>query len=347
MTDRSLRIVHVTNFNYGMYGARFNASVAPKISNGLIRNGHLVIPFSHRDVARYEAPFRSKRLGTAKMNRRLVETCINVEPDAICMGHTELVRPETLAEIRERFPKLKTFLWYHDALWDTHKLGHLHARLPYLDAVFVSAGGEPMRQFKTDSNTVGFFPPPVDSAIERLRCFESADLPIDLLFCGRANKQDADARTSFIGQLRDRLDGVNFDLNGLFGAPLVFGADYERKLAESRMGLNYSRRNDYVMCSSARLWQLTGNGLLTFCSRIPQMEQLFAPDEVIYFDALDDLVEQVLRFHRDDAARRRVAEAGWRRAHGSFSVERVCRYMVETVFGETYSEPYEWADQVI
>ena len=49
--DRRLRILHVTNFNYGMYGARFNASVAPKISNGFVRNAHLVIPFSHRDVA--------------------------------------------------------------------------------------------------------------------------------------------------------------------------------------------------------------------------------------------------------------------------------------------------------
>ena len=345
--DRSLRILHVTNFNYGMYGARFNASVAPKISNGLIRNGHLVIPFSHRDVARFESPLRSKRGGVGKMNRRLVEACANVEPDVVCMGHTELVTPDTLARIKERFPAVKMLLWYHDGLWATDRLHHIKARLPYLDAVFVSAGGEPMRQFKTESNVVGFFPPPVDSSVERLRSFASADLPIDLLFCGRDNQKDADARTSFIGQLRDRLEGLNFDLNGMFGAPLVFGADYDRKLAASRMGLNYSRRNDYVMCSSARLWQLTGNGLLTFCSRIPQMEQLFAPDEVIYFDALDDLVEQVQRFHRDDAARRRVAEAGWRRAQGTFSVERVCRYMVETVFGETYSEPYEWADQVI
>ncbi len=345
--DRTLRILHVTNFNYGMYGARFNASVAPKISNGLIRNGHLVIPFSHRDVARYEAPFRSKRWGTDKMNRRLLEACINVEPDLICMGHSELVRPETLAEIRERFPLVKTLLWYHDALWDTHKLGHLHARKPYLDAIFVSSGGEPMRQFKTDRNRVGFFPPPVDASIERLRNFSAADLPVDLLFCGRANRQDADDRTSFMGQLRDRLNGVRFDLNGLFGAPLVFGADYERKLAESRMGLNYSRRNDHMMSSSARLWQLTGNGLLTFTPRGLGMERLFTPEEVIYFDQLDDLVEQVQRFHKDDAARRRVAEAGWRRAHGSYSVERVCRYMIETVYGEPYSEPYEWADQVL
>lgn len=344
--DRSLRILHVTNFNYGMYGARFNASVAMKVSNGLTRNGHLVIPFSHRDVARYEAPFRSKRLGAGKMNRRLLEACANVEPDAICMGHSELIAPETLAEIRKRFPEVKMFLWFHDPLWATEKLTHLHARLPWLDAMFVSAGGEHMKAFKAPHNRIGFFPPPVDSSIERLRAFEQADLPIDLLFCGRANK-DAAERAGFMAELRDRLQSIRFDINGMFGAPLVFGASYDRKLASSRMGLNYSRRNDYYMCSSARLWQLAGNGLLTFTPRVPGMERLFTSDEVVYFDGLDDLVELVLRYCRDDAARRRIAEAGWRRAHGSFSVQRVCRYMIETVFGETYSEPYEWADQVI
>ena len=188
--NRSLRILHVSNFNYGMYGARFNASVAPKISDGLIRLGHLVVPFSHRDVARYEAPFRAKRWGTGKMNQRLIEACINVEPDLICLGHSELVRWETLAEIRERFPSLKIILWYHDALWDTHKLGHIHARLPYLDAVFVSTGGEPMHQFKAAGNAVGFFPPPVDSSIERRRNFQLSDLAIDLLFCGDLSLAD-------------------------------------------------------------------------------------------------------------------------------------------------------------
>lgn len=345
--DRSLRILHVTNFNYGMYGARFNASVAPKISNGFVRNDHLVVPFSHRDVARFESPFRSKRGGVAKMNRRLVEACVNVEPDLVCMGHSELVRPETLAEIKRRFPATRMCLWYHDGLWATERLPHIQARLPYLDAVFVSAGGEPMHLLKAPGTTVAYFPPPVDASVERNRSFEAPDPQIDLLFCGRDNHEDAQSRKGFIVELRERLSPIRFEINGMLGRPLVFGADYDRKLADSRMGLNFSRRNDYYMCSSARLWQLAGNGLLTVTPRVPGMDRLFAPDEVVYFDALDDLVEQVLRFHGDDAARRRVAEAGWRRAHRSFSVERVCRYMIETVFGESYSEPYEWADQVI
>ena len=346
MMSRSLRILHVSNFNYGMYGARFNASVAIKVSNGFTRNGHLVVPFSHRDVARFETPLRSKRWGVGKMNRRLLEACANVEPDLICMGHSELVTAETLREIRDRHPRTKTCLWFHDPLWATDKLGHLHARAPYLDGIFVSTGGEHMKPFKTPHNRVGVFPPPVDGSIERHRNFAEADLPIDLLFCGRANT-DASERAVFLSQARDRLRDIRFDINGMFGAPLVFGAAYDKKLRASRMALNMNRRDDQFMYSSARLWQLAGNGLLVLSQSGPGLERLFGADEVAYFDGLDDLVETVRRFHADDAARRRVAEAGWRRAHGSYNVERVCRYMIETVMGEPHSEPYEWADQLI
>ena len=326
---RSLRIVLAANFDIRGFGERYNASVDVKISNGLIRCGHAVLPFSYRDVARNETPFRSKRYGKGRMNRRLIQTCENVEPDLLCFGHSELVTPETLARIRERFPKMKLCLWYHDALWDTHKLGHIHARLPYLDTVLVSTGGEEMRQFKRPGNRVAYFPPPVDPSIERHRNFARSDLPIDLLFCGRVS--GAEERERFMRDLRDRLDGVHFDLNGPFGTPLVFGARYDRKLSAARMGLNFSRQNDHYMCSSGRLSQLVGNGVLTFSPRVPGMERLFGEDEILYFDGLDDLVEKILRFHADDAARRRVAEAGWKRAHASFECRRVCRYMIETV----------------
>ena len=344
---RPLRIVLVANLNYGKYGVLANAMVDTKVFNGLVRGGHLVYPFSFRDVARYESPIRSKRFGVSRMNRRLVETCVNFEPDLVCFGHSESVTPEALAQIRERLPAVKMCLWYHDGLWATERLHHIHARLPYLDAVFVSAGGEHMQLVKGPNTLVGYFPLPVDPSIERGRSFASDNLPIDLLFCGRGNRSDADDRTRFIEDLRDRLNGVRFDVNGLFGVPVVLGSAYDRKLHESRMGLNYSRRNDYYMCSSGRLWQLTGNGLLTFTPRVPGMDRLFNDDEIVYFDGLDDLVEKVLRFHGDDAARRRVAEAGWERAHRTFGGERVCRYMIETVFGDAHSESYEWADQVL
>ena len=341
-----LRIVLVASFAYDKYGQRFNVSADSKIATGLIRCGHAVVPFSYRDVARYEAPLRSKLFGARRMNARLLEMCGHVEPDLVLFGHSEIVRPETLAAIRERLPRVKMALWYQDPLWATEKLGHIHDRLPYLDAVFLSTGGEYRHSFKTADNVVAFFPSPVDAAIERHRGFARTDLPIDLLFCGRVSK-DATDRAGFMEQLRQRLAGLRFDANGVFGNPLVFGAGYDKKLATSAMGLNYSRRNDCPLYSSDRLWQLTGNGLLTLTPRVPGMDRLFTEDEVVYFDSIDDLVESAHRYHRDDAARRRVAEAGWKRAQRSFDTRRVATYLIETIYRMPFSEPYEWADQTL
>ena len=46
------------------------------------------------------------------------------------------------------------------------------------------------------------------------------------------------------------------------------------------------------------------------------------------------------------AARAAVASAGRAKYHALFNGARVLRYMVETMLGEPYSEPYEWGEEV-
>ncbi|MDD4622979.1 MAG: glycosyltransferase, partial [Kiritimatiellae bacterium] len=61
---------------------------------------------------------------------------------------------------------------------------------------------------------------------------------------------------------------------------------------------------------------------------------------------LDDLKEKIFHYHSNDAERRAVAAAGRTRYHKLFNGSRTLKFMVETLLGETYSEAYEWADQV-
>ena len=51
-------------------------------------------------------------------------------------------------------------------------------------------------------------------------------------------------------------------------------------------------------------------------------------------------------FKANDAARRAVAEQGWRRTHEMFDATRVARYLVERAFGEPLSEAYPWPTEV-
>ena len=89
-----------------------------------------------------------------------------------------------------------------------------------------------------------------------------------------------------------------------------------------------------------------GFGILTFQSSKNGMQRFFTDRETVWFDEAADLAEKILRYQADDAARATVAAAGRAKYHALFNGARVLRFMVETMLGEPYSEPYEWAEEV-
>jgi hypothetical protein len=52
--------------------------------------------------------------------------------------------------------------------------------------------------------------------------------------------------------------------------------------------------------------------------------------------------DAALRYRRDDSARRRVAEAGWRKAHAEYNERRVAAFIEETLFRRGPSHAYAW-----
>ena len=134
----------------------------------------------------------------------------------------------------------------------------------------------------------------------------------------------------------------------IFGAdrPSIWGADYEDVLATSKMSLNLNRREGDLWYSSDRIAHLMGFGILTFQSSKNGMQRFFTDQETVWFDEAADLAEKILRYQADDAACAAVASAGRAKYHALFNGARVLRYMVETMLGEPYSEPYEWAEEV-
>jgi hypothetical protein len=77
-------IVHAASFTIGAKGGNQHNS-AIKLSNGLIRNGHLVLNFSERDVARANTVFGHRKLGGARVNRALLDFCRHHQPDLLML----------------------------------------------------------------------------------------------------------------------------------------------------------------------------------------------------------------------------------------------------------------------
>lgn len=339
-----MRILHVANFNLRKYGGDLYATDR-KISAGLTRCGHLAYDFSYRDVSRNESLFRTTKFGVGQVNKKLLRACDCLRPHLLLLGHSELIQAATLAEIKRRHPAIKIGLWYVDALFHREKTAHLFDRLAFIDVVFATTGGEYLREYATATTTAAFIPNMIDPAVETEKAFQTTTYDHDFIFCGR--DQNDQQRQDFMQALNHEISKhLRCAFRGCLGNPSLTGYHYLDFLSRSKMALNISRRNDVALYSSDRLAQLVGNGLLTFCPKIPGMERLFASDQIVYFEGLNDLLDKIIYYHTHESECRAIAERGWQRAHHCYNSERVCRFMLELLFDQPFTSDYEWLDEV-
>lgn len=339
-----MRILHVANFNTHKYGTDLYATDR-KISAGLIRNGHFVYDFSYRDVCRSESLLRTTRFSKATVNKKLIQACDTVRPHILLLGHSELISAATLAEIKKTNPSIRTGLWYVDALFHRKKTSHLFDRLAFIDVVFATTSGPYLKEFQTATCRAAFIPNMVDRAIESNTSFHNNSYDHDFIFCGR-DSNDSERRDFMERLHRETSMHLRSSFRGCLGHPPVTGYSYIDFLGRSKMGLNISRRNDVILYSSDRLAQLVGNGLLTFCPKVPSLELLFGEEELVYYDTFDELLEKIFYYHNNREECRTIAAKGWNRAHDSYSAEKVTRYMLELLLEQHFSLDYCWKDEV-
>ena len=343
-----MRILSVDNLLIRRYG---NLRMGPgrALACGAVRGNHRLCEFSDRDLARYMG-FGIRWLGERRVNAALLKTAKNFRPDAILIGHCDFIRNETLMAIREALPDVKIAHLNVDPMCDAHPQAQMRERMESCDALFATtAGKEHLAPFLTGKNIVAYMPNPSDTALETLDNAQrpAAELPCDLFYAGQA--REGDPRIAFLQRLLAALEGkpLRFDLVGMFGSkPVVGGAAYDDLLARAKMGLNVSRYFGMKWYSSDRIAHLMGSGILTALYDGDQMQDFFSDKEAVWYHDVPDLVERLLWYHAHDEARQAVAAAGRKRYHQLFSGERVLRFILETLFGEPYSEPYEWQSEV-
>lgn len=338
-----MRVVQAGHFQLRKYG-KAQVSTELKLFNGLIRLNHNVQIFSERDVAAFEAPFGWRDLGRGKANRRLIETCEHFRPELLLLGHCDIIRNETLVEIRRRLPSLKIAYRNVDALYLPENVARIRARAPVVDHVFLTTAGEEGKRLSDDPSKVSYIPNPVDAAIET---FDNSRRPAeafdrDLFFAGRGDPSLP--RFELLRALKSALadDELRFDTYGFDGEPAIWGADYDRILAGSKMGLNLNREEGARLSSSARVAQLMGNGILAFIHQSTGLDFFFR-NRAVFFDSQDDLLTKVRHFHRHDDERRQIAAAGRAYVHDEMSSERVARFIVDRTFGNTSGDGYPWS----
>lgn len=339
-----MRILHVDYQQIRRFG-KLHGNWVEKIAFGMIRNNHYLQSFSDRDVAAFEAPFGMRDLGWKKANKRALEMVEATEPDMIIIGHCDKITRHTLQEMRRIRP---TSLMIHlncDPLFVPANVANIRERATLCDAVYVTTGKRELKQFEGLGARIFHIPNPVDSSIEILDNSQQTDLPIDLMFCSNATKFTT--RGMIVDHVRNAVkQEMNFRIFGSLGEPAVWGRDYDRVLAQTRMSLNLNRQEGNYWYASDRMAQLAGSGVLAFTSDKQSFDTLMPPETIPYFSDEEDLVKKIRAFHHDDAMRRHWASRARAFFHEEMNTTLYARFIVESAMGVPFSHDYVWARDV-
>ena len=339
-----MRVLHIAYQQLRRYG-KTRVSWAQKLTHGLIKKDHFVQVFSDRDVAAFEAPLGIRDLGKGKANQRLLETVAAFDPDLVIAGHCDIITNETLKTIKQRHPHVVIAHCNNDPLFVPENVSRIKHRAAVVDAVFISTGRRELTIFENLGTRVYHMPNPVDPAYESLNNSIRSNLPIDLLFC--SNSDDYTKRLELIKSLKGELgDELNFKTYGSFGDAPVWGRDYDRALAESKMGLNLNRQEGDYWYSSARMAQLAGNGILLLTHSGPRFDELLPAESAVYFNDHDDLLVKIREFHHDDPKRQAWAARARDFFHAEINNTLYAQYILESSLQVPFSHDYVWAQDI-
>lgn len=342
-----MKIIHVGQFHLLKAKGAYIHSVAPKLSNGMIRNGHRVFDFSDRDMARAGGIWPARKFGVGHANRLLASWCAQIRPDLLVLGHADVILPATLAAIRRDLPQLRVLQWSVDSLFEPDNVARLTAKREVVDATLVSSWGPLLAAIAQPGQITGFLPSPADSSIETGTSHEKLDLPYDL-FCaaGPAYRRMIGGETitadALLTRIKQAIPAIRCRLGMIHGTPHLKGQAYQDALAESAIGLNLSRRNDVPLYSSDRLAHLAGNGLAVLADRASGFQTLFSDEQFCFFATVGEMIEQLRWLIANPAARAAIAAAGRARYCALFNERVVARYLVDAAFGAVNTADYEW-----
>jgi len=352
---KSLRILHVTNFNERHDGRLF-FNTGRRLNNGFVRLGHSVLEFSDRDITKHYKSIKDYT-GSKNLNQKLINTVYNYKPDLLIFGHADLIEEETLSYLKDNYKNLKIAQWFLDPLindgpdFEKNK-SRILDKIQFTDANFITTSPDVLN-FLPKNKLSLFMPNPTDSSFEVLNNYENNQCSMDVFFAlshgvhrGILKKGKFDERADFINRLVEITPNVKFDLYGINNIQPIWADSFLKSISNAKMGVNLSRGNPIKYYSSDRITQLIGNGLLTFIHEDTMYNNFFSKKEIIFYSDLSNLSEKLQKFARDDKNRKKIARNGKLKYMKYFNSSVVAEYIINNTFGIKYKKnKYLWDER--
>mgnify|MGYP001383084328 CR=1 FL=1 len=335
--EKSLRILHVTNFNERLDGRLF-FNTGRRLNNGFIRLGHSVLGFSDRDIQKYYKSFKDFK-GSKVLNDKLKKTCYNYKPDIIITGHADLISKDQIQELKEDNPNTKFAQWFLDPLnkkgpdYDRNK-SRILDKINLMDASFITTCPSALDFLPNDKRSY-YIPNPSDNSFETLNNFKKS-CSVDVFFAlshgvhrGKLKSGKEDDRINFLKKLQNLTSDIKFDLYGINNIQPIWADHYFKTISNAKMGLNLSRGETIKYYSSDRITQIVGNGLVCLIDEKTQYKDFFNDKEMVFYKNISDLAEKIMKLSRDDKLRKSIARNGKNKYMKYFNSNLVSQYIID------------------
>jgi len=347
LIPKSLRILHVTNFNERHDGRLF-FNTGRRLNNGFIRLGHSVLEFSDRDIIKHYKSIKDYT-GAKTLNQKLINTVYNYKPDLLIFGHADLIKAETLNYLKDNYKNLKIAQWFLDPLIKRgpdfiKNKSRILDKIEFTDANFVTTSPDVL-DFLPKNKSCLFMPNPTDPSFEVLNNYENNHCSMDVFFAlshgvhrGILKRGKYDERANFVNKLVEKTPNVKFDLYGINNIQPIWADSFLKSIANAKMGVNLSRGSPIKYYSSDRITQLIGNGLLTFIHDKTYYNNFFSEDEIVFYNNVSNLSEKIQKYAKDDHLRKKIAKKGKQKYMKYFNSTIVADYIIKNTFNKSYKK---------
>ena len=346
---KSLRILHITNFNERLDGRLF-FNTGRRINNGFIRQGHSVLGFSDRDIQKYYKAINDLK-GAKTLNDKLKKTCYNYKPDLIVLGHADLISKDQISELKEDYPNTRFSQWFLDPLnkkgpdYERNK-DRILDKIEVVDSTFLTTSPDVLG-FLKEKNSY-FIPNPSDKSFETLNNFDKS-CNVDLFFAlshgvhrGVLKTGKTDDRIQFLNKLKSITPNIKFDIYGIDKVQPIWADHYFKTISNAKMGLNLSRGEAIKYYSSDRITQIVGNGLVCLIDQKTDYQNFFNKNEMVFYKSVNDLSEKVIKISSDDNLRRKIARNGKKKYMKYFNSDLVSEYIINKSLEIKTNKKYLW-----
>ena len=346
--SKLLKIMHITNFN-DRFDGRLHYNTGRRLNNGFIRNNHNVLSISDRDVIH-----NNKKLndfsGSKILQKKILTTYENFNPDLIVLGHADKVNSETLEIIKNKNKNIKISQWFLDPLSTKgpdflNNKKRILDKIEFLDNTFLTTDPKSL-SFKIKNSN--FIPNPCDMSFEILSNYNK-DCNFDVFFAmshgvhrGFLKKGKNDDREKFINDLIKINKNLSFDIYGMNNIQPIWGEKFITKISNCYMGLNLSRGAPIKYYSSDRIAQLVGNGLLTFINKNTFLSDFFSNKEIVFYNDLSDLSEKLSKYKIDKKIGKKIAMKGKQKYFKYFNSNIVSDYIISKTFDIKSKHQFIW-----